>query len=222
MKLVRSGRFALFALAGLAVAASGPAQAADDKSTISAVAELFGYSSDPSAGSIDYHERPKLVLPPRAGELPAPRDASRPEGWPSDTTTTRKRGSDRYARVPNAPPPTEEHKPGLFDRLTGGGGAPAAATPATVEPGRRMLTEPPTGYRRPTMDLSKVPDSDVKKSSWWNPLSYLGSKDDSDPAQSAAAGTSGKPAAGSGNQAQSSSSSSWFQMPRFVRRTSED
>jgi hypothetical protein len=211
MKLVRSGRFALIALAGLA-AANGPATAADDKSTISAVGELFGYSSDPSAASIDYRERPKLVLPPRVGELPAPREGDRPDGWPSDTTTTRKRSTDRYTHVPNAPPP--EKKPGLLERVRGpaSDAAPgtddehgllqrmltrrgAEAPVSNEEPTRRMLTEPPSGYRRPTMDLTKVPDTDPKKSSWWNPLGYFGgNNDEHDPvAQTGAGAPSQKP-----------------------------
>ncbi len=221
MKLVRSGSVALLALAGLAAAANAPAKAADDKSTISAVGELLGYSSDPSAASIDYHERPKLVLPPRVGELPPPREGARPEGWPSDTTTNRKRGSDRYARVPNAAPVQEEHKPGLFDRLTGRGAAPEASAPAAaVEPSRRMLTEPPAGYRRPTMDLSKLPDAEPKKGgSWWNPMSYLGGSERAD-AQNVMT-PSGKPAAGDSGQQSSSESSSWFRMPNFVQKNLE-
>lgn len=198
MKLARSPRRAVFALVGLAAAFGGPAQAADDKSTVSSVMELFGYSSDPSAASIDYRERPKLVLPPRVGELPPPREgATRPDGWPTDVATARKRSWDRFARVPNAPPP--EKKPGLLERVRGPRPdyAPgtddepgllqrmlmkrADTTPSTVEPDRRMLTEPPSGYRRPTMDLSKVPDTDIKKSSLWNPLSYFGGSDEKDP-----------------------------------------
>lgn len=238
IKLVRSGSFALLALAGLA--ANAPAQAADDKSTISAVGELLGYSSDPSAASIDYRERPKLVLPPRVGELPPPRETARPEGWPSDTTTNRKRGSDRYARVPNAPPP--EKKPGLLERVRGPASDAAPGTddepgllqrvltrraavesaPSMEEPSRRMLTEPPSGYRRPTMDLSKVPDAEVKKSSsWWNPLGYFGNKDENDPvAQPGASGKPGQTAAAKPQQ-QSTESSSWFRMPSFFQKNLE-
>jgi hypothetical protein len=217
MKLVRSGRFALLALAGLAAAANGPAKAADDKSTLSAVGELFGYSSDPTAASIDYRERPKLVLPPRVGELPPPREDARPEGWPSDTSTNRKRGSERYARVPNAAPVQEERKPGIMDRLTGGGSAAEASAPAAAEPSRRMLTEPPAGYRRPTMDLAKVPDTEPKKSSWWNPMSFLGGAERAD-AQNV---TQSPQTAGGKAQQQSSESSSWFRMPSFFQKNLE-
>jgi hypothetical protein len=219
MKLVRSGRFALLALAGLAAAANGPANAADDKSTISAVGELFGYSSDPTAASIDYRERPKLVLPPRVGELPPPREAARPEGWPSDTSTNRKRGSDRYARVPNAAPAPEERKPGIIERLTGSGSVTEASAPAAAEPSRRMLTEPPPGYRRPTMDLAKVPETEAKKGSWWNPWSFLGGAERAD-AQNVMT-PAGKPGAGGNGQQSSSESSSWLRLPNFVQKNLE-
>jgi hypothetical protein len=241
MTFVRSGGLALFALAGLAAAASAPAKAADDKSTISAVGELFGLSSDPSAASIDYHERPKLVLPPRIGELPPPRENARPAGWPSDTTTNRKRGSDRYAHVPNAPAP--EKKPGLMERVRGPASDSAPGTddepgllqrvlmrraavesaPSTEEPSRRMLTEPPSGYRKPTMDLGKLPETEAKKSSWWNPLGYFGNKDENDPV--AETGAKAKPgqsaAAGAKPAAQAQESSSWFRMPNFIQKNLE-
>jgi hypothetical protein len=171
MKLAGSRRRALLALAGLAAVAGAPAWAADDKSTISSIMELVGVSSDPSAASIDYRERPKLVLPPRAGELPSPTESSaRPAGWPVDAAGARQRGSDRYARIQGAAP--EERKPGLFERaLSAGAGSEAPA--AVNEPGRRMLTDPPAGYRRPTKDVSLIADPDARKGDWWNPMTYI-------------------------------------------------
>lgn len=233
MKLARSRRRAAFALAGLVAVCGGAARAADDKSTVSAVMELFGYSSDPTAASIDYRERPKLVLPPKIGELPAPRDkVDRPADWPTDTTTNRNRSTDRYARVPNAPPP--EKKPGLLERVRGPRPDYAPGTDdepgffqrvllkkrsdvalSSEEPSRRMLTEPPSGYRRPSMDLNKIPDADAKKSSWWNPLGYFGNKDDKDPVAQPGATTPAQQAKQSGGQS-SGESDSWFRMPRFV------
>jgi hypothetical protein len=205
---------ALLALAGFAAALAAPAQAADDKSTLGAVGELFGYSSDPSANSIDYRERPKLVLPPRAGQLPAPKaESSRPENWPTDAATVRHRNSDRYARIPGAAPAEEEKKVGVFDRIMGKGGETPAQGVSLQEPTRRVLTEPPSGYRRPTMDLSKIHDKEQdKKGSWWNPASYFGGGGSDAPA--AAADQAGqKPAA----QQASGGSSSWLpQMPRFL------
>lgn len=177
---------------------NGLAFAADDKSTPGAVMELFGYSSDPSAASIDYHERPVLVLPPKTGELPAPKEkASESSEWPRDPGGARRRNSDRYARVPNAPPP--EKKPGLLERIRGPRPEAAPGTDdepgllqriitkrqtATLpmeEPSRRMLTDPPAGYRKPTMDLNSVNEAGAKKSSWLNPLGILGKDDDNDP-----------------------------------------
>ncbi len=193
MKLARSRRRALLALAGLAAASYGaPAQAADDKSTIGAVMELVGVSSDPSASKIDYNERPKLVLPPRAGDLPAPREnVDRPGGWPVDTAAARRRNTDRYAKVHNAEP--EERQPGLFERAFSGDKTSTASAPAQGEPGRRMLTEPPSGYRRPTKDLSQMADPDAKKGDWWNPMSYFGGND----------APAGKPVPGQQQQAKS-------------------
>jgi hypothetical protein len=227
MKLARSRRRAAFALAGLAALCGGAARAADDKSTISSVAELFGYSSDPTAASIDYRERPKLVLPPKVGDLPPPREAERPAGWPSDTTTTRNRSTDRYARVPNAPPP--EKKPGLLERLRGPRPDYAPGTDdepgffqrvlmrkradvalSSEEPSRRMLTEPPSGYRKPTTDLNAVSDPEFKKSSWWNPLSHFGKEDDRDPVAQPGAPTPAQQAKQSGGD-----SGSWFRLPHF-------
>ncbi|PPD42651.1 MAG: hypothetical protein CTY15_11860 [Methylocystis sp.] len=198
MKLAAYRRRAFLAVAGLAAAHAAPALAADDKSTIGSVMELVGVSSDPAAKSIDYSERPKLVLPPRVGDLPAPKEtAERPGGWPADASVARRRNSDRYAKVPNAP--AEEKRVGLLERIRGPKPDYAPGTddepgflqkaltagsrsngPVMDEPARRMLTEPPSGYRRPTQDLSKVRDPEGKKTSWWNPLSYVGGSDGND------------------------------------------
>lgn len=185
-------------LAFFILQADSAAHAADDKSTIGAAMELFGLSSDPGAASIDYRDRAKLVLPPKAGELPAPAEQKAEiEGWPKDPGGARKRNSDRYAKVPNAPPP--EKKPGLLERLRGP--RPEAAPGTDDEPGllqriitkrggeklsmeeptRRLLTDPPAGYRQPTMDLNTVGDKGSKKSSWFNPLGVMGKNDENDP-----------------------------------------
>jgi hypothetical protein len=176
----------------------GTAHAADDKSTIDAAMELFGYSSDPSVASIEYRDHAKLVLPPKLDDLPAPAEKSAQiEGWPRDPGGARKRNSDRYAKVPNAPPP--EKKPGLLERIRGP--RPEAApgtddepgllqriitqrqsrTLSMEEPSRRLLTDPPAGYRQPTMDLNTVGDAGAKKSSWLNPFGLMGKNDENDP-----------------------------------------
>lgn len=220
-----SSRRAICAVAGLAALSGAPAQAADDKSTISAVGELLGYSSDPSADKIDYGERPKLVLPPRVSELPAPREsAERPGGWPTDAAAVRHRNTDRYSVMPNAAP--RDQKQGLLERALSFGAKTEA--PVLDEPSRRILSEPPSGYRRPTTDLAKIRDTDGKKAgSWWNPMTYLGGGNDADQQGNVQAqGAAGQGAAGQGAPAQGAAQSAaasghspdagWFQMPRFV------
>ncbi len=199
MKLAQSQRYAFYALAGLAATLAAPALAGDDKSTWTAMMEMVGASSDEAASKIDYSERPKLVLPPSVGGLPSPRErAERSGDWPTELSSERRRNVDRYARVPDAPPP--EQKKGLLERIRGP--RPTAAPGTDDEPGflqrmltarsrnaaaepeappRRMLVEPPEGYRQPTKDLSAYRDGGSTKS-WWNPLSWGGgSGSDSDP-----------------------------------------
>jgi hypothetical protein len=223
---------ALFALVGTAAALAAPVRAADDKSTLGAVGELVGISSDPSAASIDYRERPKLVLPPRnsraAAPLPTPKaESSRPENWPTNAAAVQHRNSDRFARVPNAPAPEEEPKAGVLDGLMGKNDAAQSTSSNAKEPARRMLTEPPAAYRRPTMDLSTLPDkeSEKKGGSWWNPMTYVGGGGGGNGGAEAPAQPSGAVTA---NQAQqtsgksSGSSSSWFHMPRFLAGDSKE
>lgn len=190
-------RRAVYALAGLAAACAAPALAYDDKSTITSVMELVGVSTDDGVSKIDYSERPKLVLPPRMGDLPPPVERTRAESG-SDDFSARRRAAERYARVPGAEP---EKKVGFMERVRGPRPTAAPGTddepgflqralsarsrssePVWDEPSRSKLTEPPTGYRRPTQDLSQVRDPEAKKSSWWNPLSYVGGRgSDNDP-----------------------------------------
>lgn len=217
MKLARSRRGAVCALAGLAAVCAAPAFAADDKSTILSVMELVGVSTDPDVSKIDYSERPKLVLPPNRGALPEPATrAERPASWPVEAGAERSRSANRFARVPNAPP--DEKKKSLMERIRGARPTSAPGTddepgllqralmagknsdePVMDEPNRRMLTEPPSGYRRPTQDLSKVRDPDTKKQSWWNPLSWTGGKEnDSDPVARPGAATPADQKSGGG------------------------
>lgn len=198
MKLAQSKRCAFYALAGVAAILAAPALAGDDKSTLTTMMEMVGASSNEGVGKIDYSERPKLVLPPSAGGLPAPRERTeRPGGWPAEIATERRRNADRYAHVPDAPP--EEKKKGLLERIRGP--RPTAAPGTDDEPGllqrvmsartanaaaesdappRRKLVEPPDGYRQPTKDLSSYQEKSGK--SWWNPLSWgRGGGTDSDP-----------------------------------------
>lgn len=218
MKLARSRRRAICAFAGLAAAYAAPALAYDDKSTITSVMDLVGVSTETDARSIDYSERPKLVLPPSrsADVLPAPRESvDRPDGWPSNAPGTQRK-SDRFGRVAGAPP--DPKKPGLLERVRGP--APTAAPGTDDEPGllqrvmsararsaanepdepaRRQLTEPPDGYRHPTQALGSVRDTDAKKTSWWNPLSYMGGGgNDNDPVAQPGSVTPAQQASGGG------------------------
>jgi len=217
MKLARSRRRAFCAFAGLAAAYAAPALAYDDKSTISSVMDLVGVSTERDAKSIDYSERPKLVLPPNISALPEPREsADRPGGWPSNAPGAR-RQSDRFARAPNAQP--EEKQPGLLERALAGGSSSGSSVSLNNEPSRRLLTEPPSGYRRPTQDLSKVRDTDAKKGSWWNPMTYLGGGDPG----AAAPAQAVQPQTAPAQQKQQASAESegflsYFRMPRFVVR----
>jgi hypothetical protein len=235
MKFAQSQRCALYALVGLAAIQAAPALAGDDKSTWTAVMEMVGASSNEGVGQIDYSERPKLVLPPHIGELPQPKErAERPGGWPAELSAERRRDVNRYARVPNAPPETPRQ--GMIARVMSfGSGAQEAPAPALDEPGRRMLSEPPTGYRRPTKDLNKIANSDAKKSSWWNPLSWgrgggnnAAGEEKLRPEEQGAFSTLRKLTgfnssdsttigASPAQQSSSDDSRSWFQMPRFVR-----
>lgn len=225
-------RAVVLACSAAALVAAAPARASDDKSTWGSVMEVVG-QGDESVKTIDYSERPKLVLPADRGDLPQPRErAPRPGGWPSDAAGV-KRDNDQFARAPTAPP--DAKKPSLLERVRGP--RPAAAPGTDDEPGffqrallnrsradvsdqtepaRRMLTEPPTGYRRPTQDLSKIRDSSGKKGSWWNPLTYMGGGgNDNDPVAQQGAGPA-KPSGGAAGGGGFSSSLSSL-VPGFMK-----
>ena len=157
----------------------GTASAADDKSTIGAVGDLLGFSKDEAVDKIDYSERPKLVLPKNTSDLPTPSERkNRPADWPTDAPG-HGRNADRFSRVPGAP--DEKPKPSLIEKIRGPRTKPASGsyddtsifvktisrlrTPKEAEPDeptRRMLSDPPDGYRRPTQPLSTVRDSGEK------------------------------------------------------------
>jgi hypothetical protein len=134
---------AVFLLIGAVNARAG----SDDTGTFSAIGAAIGVTSSDS--TIDYRERPKLVVPPDRKSLPEPRaeGEGRPPSFPVDQTSARRQG----ARAVSGAPPSAD------------------------EPSRENLTQPPYGYRHPSKDLSLVKDSDKKETSWWNPMSYLGS-----------------------------------------------
>ncbi|MGA8173074.1 MAG: hypothetical protein WB816_19905 [Methylocystis sp.] len=136
-------------VAGAALGALGaaPARASDDMSAVNAVLGLFGVDTNNSGDKIDYRERPKIVVPPNRQALPEPiSSADRPASWPVDQEGAHRHG----ARVANS------------------SGANAD------EPPRKVLTEPPEGFRRPTKDMSTWKDPSVKPSWWSNPVDSIG------------------------------------------------
>ncbi len=151
MNLVRNLRRPILtaiiaASAALGARGAAPALASDDASVGGALLGLFGVDSNSSGEKIDYRERPKIVIPPNRQALPEPRaGADRPASWPVD-----QEGAHRH-------------------------GARAASSSANAdEPARKVLTEPPEGFRRPTKDMSTWKDPSVKPSWWSNPIDSIG------------------------------------------------
>jgi hypothetical protein len=153
MKLVRNLRrptltAIIAASAALGALGAAPARASDDASVGGALLGLFGVDSNSSGEKIDYRERPKIVIPPNRQALPEPRaGADRPASWPVDQEGAHRHGA-RAASSSN--------------------GANAD------EPARKVLTEPPEGFRRPTKDMSTWKDPSVKPSWWSNPIDSIG------------------------------------------------
>ena len=171
---------AKFVLIACVVSASGVAHAGDDKSTFKAVSDMVGLTQDEGIDKINYNERAKLVMPRDSHVLPPPRDTPpKPEGWPQDASKEHRR-TDRYARAPGAEP--EKPKPGLMERVRG----PVSSTSAGAddepgllqkiitnkqraaelepdEPQRQLLSEPPEGYRHPSLPLNEGKDTSIKK-----------------------------------------------------------
>jgi len=153
MKLVRNLRrptltAIIAASAALGALGASPARASDDASVGGALLGLFGVDSNSSGEKIDYRERPKIVIPPNRQALPEPRaGADRPASWPVDQEGAHRHG----ARAANS-----------------SSGANAD------EPARKVLTEPPEGFRRPTKDMSTWKDPSVKPSWWSNPIDSIG------------------------------------------------
>jgi len=153
MKLVRNLRrptltAIIAASAALGALGAAPARGSDDASVGGALLGLFGVDSNSSGEKIDYRERPKIVVPPNRQALPEPRaGADRPASWPVDQEGAHRHG----ARAANS-----------------SSGANAD------EPARKVLTEPPEGFRRPTKDMSTWKDPSVKPSWWSNPIDSIG------------------------------------------------
>jgi len=154
MKLVRNLRrptltAIIAASAALGALGAAPARGSDDASVGGALLGLFGVDSNSSGEKIDYRERPKIVVPPNRQALPEPRaGADRPASWPVDQEGAHRHG----ARAANS----------------------SSSGANADEPARKVLTEPPEGFRRPTKDMSTWKDPSVKPSWWSNPIDSIG------------------------------------------------
>ena len=135
----------------------------DDTGPFAAIGSAIGVISNDDTQKIDYRERPKLVVPPDRKSLPEPRAEgdSRPPSFPVDQTSASRRQS---ARAVSGEPTSPD------------------------EPTRQNLTQPPYGFRQPNKPLSRLKDAEGPKS-WWNPMSYLGSKGDDSKAAAPSAPT---------------------------------
>jgi len=116
--------------------------------------EKIGLDKKPDS-SIDYGERPPLVVPPTR-DLPPPEAGPPPApDWPKDTKENKhakakpKPPPDSAPAVVANPNPSQQKKPwynpaGWFDKEEYG--------KFTGEPPRADLTDPPAGYRTPSPD----------------------------------------------------------------------
>ena len=213
---------------------SGAACAGDDKTTFKAVSDMVGLTKDEGIDKINYNERGKLVMPRDPQVLPPPREApAKPEGWPQDASKEHRR-TDRYARAPGAEP--EKPKPGLMERVRG----PATNTSAGAddepgllqkiitnkqraaelepdEPQRQLLSEPPDGYRHPSMPLKEVKDTS-RKNGFLGKL-FGGEGNENDPvAQTAGVNESiRKPETSQGENQSAGASSLTGWLPSFLK-----
>ena len=153
MKLVRNLRrptltAIIAASAALGALGAAPARASDDSSVGGALLGLFGVDSNSSGEKIDYRERPKIVVPPN------------------------RRPCRSRARARTAPLPGRSIK--KAPTVTALAPPTAARANGGDEPPRKVLTEPPEGFRRPTKDMSTWKDPSVKPSWWSNPIDSIG------------------------------------------------
>ncbi len=124
----------------------------DDAGPFSAIGSAIGVTSG-DGQTIDYRERPKLVVPPDRKALPEPRaDAgARPPSFPVDQGSSRRQGARAVSGEPTSPD----------------------------EPARQSLEQPPYGYRQPSKNATGKNWDQQEAKSWWNPMKYLGSSSDS-------------------------------------------
>lgn len=176
---------AALALALVLSSNAAPALCEENTNPLGSVLGFFAGHADLDQGSIDYHPRAPLVVPPTR-DLPEPKEAVRDPAWPKDSekNTSRRRGLAARGTAPlsgsNGGAETqakeaqngqvEPAKPdskgdcsifaaGQENCLYGSwsavqsafGGAASDTVKPGVEPTRKLLTEPPAGYRTATI-----------------------------------------------------------------------
>ncbi len=190
---------AVSAFAVLATAA--PARAEEKTNPLQSMLGAFGVQTGKDEDTIDYRPRAPLVVPPTR-DLPAPKEAVRDPAWPKEPDTDKRRKAALESRRPvpkssanpDAEPAVEPAttaeaaKPDAHDgecllNATGpkscfnilqsvfGGGTSDAAKPG-VEPKRKVLTEPPAGYRAATV-LPETADGKSKGDTDSGPLDSI-------------------------------------------------
>lgn len=169
---------AISALAA-AISTVAPARAEEKTNPLQSMLGAFGVQPGKDEDTIDYRPRAPLVVPPTR-DLPEPKEAVRDPAWPKelDTDKRRKAAIDSRRPAPKSsasqdaepaaePPKTaaaakpDEHEgecllngsgpKSCFNMLQSvfGGGSTEATKPG-IEPKRKVLTEPPAGYRAAT------------------------------------------------------------------------
>lgn len=152
-----------------------PASAQDAKGGLEGMLSHFGVKVEKDEEAIDYRPRAPLVVPP-SRNLPAPQEAVRDPAWPKDPgiDAQRRAALDSRRPAPQANPPSrpepapkeqqagpakpDEHEGECLLNDTGPRsclrvfrtffGADEADKPKSgEEPTRKLLTEPPAGYR---------------------------------------------------------------------------
>lgn len=192
---LRVATCALLCAGGLTVAPPVRAQSA-----FNSLLGYFGMQSNKDDDTIDYHARAPIVVPPRL-DLPKPKEAARDPSWPKDPdiAAARRAGVDSHtpaaqttsaARAETGALPTE----GPPDECQTSDNALCLSTPLKVlksvtngftssdtvqpgpEPSRKLLTEPPPGYRIPAAVAKAAAAAPKDKPEPANSAAPIGSK----------------------------------------------
>jgi hypothetical protein len=163
-----------------------PALAEEKPNPLAPMLGLFNPKPEADSESIDYRPRAPLVVPPTR-DLPEPKEAVRDPTWPKDPDAEKRRraaidsrrpapksstATEAVAEQAKAPEPgkRDEHEGEcllndsgprscfqIFGSVFGGGASTDAPKPGD-EPARKLLTEPPSGYRA----VAAVPEGKTK------------------------------------------------------------